>query len=115
LGFDPTLNKSNKFYGPSPSTPQLILAHSLCRGAATEEVATRAANGLGLNGFNELGFQVGVLWMGENWLIYLAGRVGFGLIENWVRWVRIGFFFLCEWVEPWVDVKLLIYHTIHIY
>jgi hypothetical protein len=56
---------------------------------------------LGLNGFNGLDFQVGALWMGGNVLIYLADRVGLGLIENWVGWVGIVFFFCgCEWVEP---------------
>jgi hypothetical protein len=76
----------------------------------------RPANVLGLNGFNGLDFQVGALWMGGNVLIYLADRVGLGLIENWVGWVGIGFFFLgVSGLSPWVDVELLIYHSIHIY
>jgi hypothetical protein len=60
----------------------------------------RPANGLRLNGFNGLSFQVGALWMGENELIYLVGWVGSDLIENWVGWVGIGFFCGFEWVEP---------------
>jgi hypothetical protein len=61
--------------------------------------ATRPANGLGSNGFNGLDFQIGALWMCGN---RLAGWVGLGLIENWVGWVGIGFFFFCgfECVEP---------------
>jgi hypothetical protein len=54
--------------------------------------------------------------MGGNVLIYLADRVGLGLIENWVGWVRIVFFFVgVSGLSPWVDVELLIYHSIHIY
>jgi hypothetical protein len=56
---------------------------------------------LGSNGFNELGFQMSALWMGGNGLIYLAGWVGLVLIENWIGWIGIGFFFFgFEWVEP---------------
>jgi hypothetical protein len=46
-----------------------------------------------------------------------SGRVGLDLIENWVGWVGIGFsFFLgVSGLSPWVDVELLIYHSIHIY
>jgi hypothetical protein len=85
LGFDLTLNKSNKFYGPPPSTPQLIGHTRFAEVRPRKRLPLGAANGLDLNGFNELGFQVGVFWMGENGLIYLAGWVGFDLIENWVR------------------------------
>jgi hypothetical protein len=46
----------------------------------------RPANGLGSNGFNGLGFQVGALWMGGNGLIYLAGRVGFNRKLGWMGW-----------------------------
>jgi hypothetical protein len=86
----------------------ILLLHMFCNGYTCflgilqvfqTYIASRPANGLGSNGFNELGFQMGALWMGGNGLIYLAGWVRLGLIENWVGWVGIGFFFGFEWVE----------------
>ena len=66
--------------------------------------AKRPVNGLGSNGFNGLAFQVGALWMAGNGLIYLAGWVTLGLIENWVELVcnLVLGSFLCgfECIEP---------------
>jgi hypothetical protein len=52
---------------PVPTLPSVICLVRL--------VGCRPANGLGSNGFNGLGFQMGALWMGRNGLIYLAGWV----------------------------------------
>jgi hypothetical protein len=60
---------------------------------------------------------MGALWIGGNGLIYLAGWLGLGLIENWIGWVGIVFFFFVglNGLSPWVDIEFLIYHSIHIY